>query len=135
MKAARVIGVALVFWTLVSHGQQGSGFSHYAVPLEFKGKSVMPQHNTEASRRYRTVIREAVKHGPNFADHYTIAVWGCGTSCADFSIVDAVDGHVYDFPAGVSWSADVDGGVTFHRNSRAIHVVGWLNETGDQMDR
>jgi hypothetical protein len=114
--------------------QKPISFGSYPVTLKFHGTPVSPQKNTAFSRKYRTVIREGVSNGPNFADHYTVAIWGCGSSCAMFSIVDAVDGRVYDFPSGVSWSADVDGGITYRRNSRAIHVVGYLNETGEQMD-
>ena len=46
------------------------------------------------ARLFRTVIRDAAAEGPDFAGHYTIAVWGCGASCTSAAIVDAVSGRV-----------------------------------------
>lgn len=46
------------------------------------------------ARQFRSMLREAAKAGPNFAGHYTIAGWGCGTSCLDWGIVDALTGKV-----------------------------------------
>jgi hypothetical protein len=110
------------------------GFEQYRVAVKFRGKPAPPLHNTTNSLTFRTKIREAAAHGPNFADHYTLAIWGCGTSCALFSIIDAVDGSVYDFPFGVQWTDEVNSGITFHRDSKAIHIVGYLNEK-DSADR
>jgi hypothetical protein len=50
------------------------------------------------ARRFRTVLREGARLGPNFAGHYTLIDWGCGTSCRAFAIVDAKTGGVY-FPS------------------------------------
>lgn len=44
------------------------------------------------------MLREGAKAGPNFAGHYTIVSWGCGTACIEVAIVDATNGHVF-FPA------------------------------------
>src|SRR5437867_8720028 len=50
--------------------------------------------------RYRTVLRDAAKKGPDFAGHYTLVRIGCGTSCVMVALVDAVNGRVY-FPRGL----------------------------------
>jgi hypothetical protein len=42
-------------------------------------------------------LREGAKNGPNFAGHYTIVTWGCGTACEELGIIDALDGRVF-FP-------------------------------------
>ena len=119
----------------VGYAQSTVNFRDYAVPITFFGKSAPPMHNTSNSRYYRTKIREAVAAGPNFADHYTIAVWGCGTSCVMFSIVDISNGRVYDFPFSVSYDDEDPCGVIFHRDSRVVRVIGRLNEVGDSKDR
>ena len=50
------------------------------------------------------MIRKQAAEGPNFAGHYTVAIWGCGTSCAQFAIVDNATGEVFDPPFdGVTW--------------------------------
>jgi hypothetical protein len=76
-----------------------------------------------------------VAGGPNFADRYTLALWGCGAGCVMFSIVDAVDGRVHDSPFTVSWVIEADEGVKYARNSRAIHIVGALNEGNNSANR
>ena len=63
------------------------------------------------AKRYRSVLRESAKAGPNFAGHYTLVKIGCGSSCFLVAVVDAVDGHVR-FPQGL----------------RMIHWAGWWQE-------
>ncbi len=38
------------------------------------------------------------KPGPNFAGHYFVIRWGCGSQCVLMAIVDAKTGIVYDPP-------------------------------------
>ena len=77
-------------------------FDDYRVPpgAIFKGVPASPQFKTPGQRMFRTVIGEAVKKGPNFAGHYTIADWGCGTACESIAIIDAESGTVFDGPFG-----------------------------------
>lgn len=44
------------------------------------------------------MIRQGAKAKVQFAGHYTIPQWGCGTNCVQFVIVDSVSGRVYDAP-------------------------------------
>jgi len=73
-------------------------YDQYTVKEVFAGKPATPNLSThkEASR-YRTVLRNQSKRGPNFAGHYTIVTIGCGTSCAGIAVIDAQTGYVY-FP-------------------------------------
>lgn len=77
-------------------------FDGYRVPPStmFKGVPAAPQFKTSGQRMFRTVIEEATKNGPNFAGRYTIADWGCGTSCESVAVIDAETGAVYDGPFG-----------------------------------
>jgi hypothetical protein len=63
-----------------------------------KHKPVSLKLETPRAKQYIPVIRKAVRHGPNFAGHYTVANWGCGTECAAFVIVDDSTGRVYEPP-------------------------------------
>jgi hypothetical protein len=111
-------------------------FAKYPVEVRFHGTPARPLHNTPASKSFRTVIREDESMGPNFADHYTVAIWGCGAGCVMFSIVDAITGKVYDFSEGsVSWYDEKDGGVDCRQDSRVIHVIGSLHEGDNSADR
>jgi len=44
------------------------------------------------TKRYRTAITNAGKMEPDFAGHYRVAIWGCGTDCRGFAIVDLISG-------------------------------------------
>lgn len=46
------------------------------------------------ARNFETAITEQAAKGPNFAGHYTIIEWGCGTNCQGHAIVDAETGEI-----------------------------------------
>ena len=70
-------------------------FEDFAVTEKFTGKPATVKFVSRDARRYRTVIREGAREGPNFAGHYTIVTWGCGAGCVQFVIVDAKSGAIY----------------------------------------
>jgi hypothetical protein len=47
---------------------------------------------------YRTQLRGWAKEKPNFAGHYILATWGCGTGCTQIAIIDAITGKVFHPP-------------------------------------
>jgi hypothetical protein len=53
--------------------------------------------NSLRARKFRTMIREGAKRGPNFAGHYTIVTWGAGLGTFSMAVVDAKTGSIY-FP-------------------------------------
>jgi len=82
------------------------------------------------------VIRDWTKRGPNFAGHFTIAAWGCGTGCEQIAIVDNESGHVYESPFGslpaalVCLGANVEEdktGIFYRENSSLLVVTGCPN--------
>jgi len=73
-------------------------FEQFPVKTVYGGKPHDPVLRTHLERMFRTSIREAVSEGVNFAGHYVIAVWGCGTGCIQFVVVDAVTGTIFDPP-------------------------------------
>lgn len=44
--------------------------------------------------KYRTLLKEGIKKGANFADHYIIVSHGCGTDCYVHWIIDVGTGKV-----------------------------------------
>jgi len=109
-------------------------FAKYHVADIFHGKPAMPDVDDPHARMYRTRLRDAAKHGMNFAGHYAMAEWGCGTSCVEFAAINLKDGRVTFFPSAVSWTSEKNCGIRFRRDSRALHVIGDLNEE-DSADR
>lgn len=75
-------------------------FASYRVPV-YAGANAAPNLTADAeSRMFRTRIREWAKEKPNFAGHYILATWGCGTECVQLTVIDARTGQVFH-PAGV----------------------------------
>jgi len=101
----------------------------------FKGKPAVPMFSSSKLKNYRTVISEAARKGPNFAGHYTIAEWGCGSGCVSMAIIDARDGRVWGAPVttlSLPLAADANGrtyqGFVYQKQSRLLIVDGCPNE-------
>ena len=56
------------------------------------------------ARTFYTMITKAVSAGSNFAGHFTLAYWGCGTDCFGYAVVDTKTGEVVTYnPANVDY--------------------------------
>lgn len=73
-------------------------FEDYSATQKFTGRPATPIIANQRARLYRTIIRQDAQEGPNFAGHYTIARWGCGSTCVGFAIIDARTGRVHFHP-------------------------------------
>jgi hypothetical protein len=108
--------------TLVSQSNtqpvsQAPAFEDYPATKSFSGRRApvnLASH--PQARRFRTVLQQGAKQGPNFAGKYTVVTWGCGTSCQAIGIINAETGSVYmlDSPA--------EAGVKFKLDSRLLVV-------------
>jgi len=76
-------------------------FEQFPVPEIFKGKPAAPILKTRGDRMFRTRIREGAANGPNFAGHYAIAQWGCGSACVSAELIDEKTGTVYQAPFSI----------------------------------
>ena len=72
-------------------------FEDYPVREVYKGAVADVRLDSRRARMFRTRLREDSRGGPNFAGHYTVVIWGCGTGCAQMGVVDSKTGRVY-FP-------------------------------------
>ncbi len=85
------------------------------------------------AKKYRTMLKMGAKEGPNFAGHYTIVTWGCGTACQELAIADAVNGSVYFCPElklnAYHMVTDGSEPFVFQRDSKLIIVTGSPNDT------
>jgi hypothetical protein len=50
------------------------------------------------ANKFRTVLREGATAPPDFAGRCKVIVWGCGTNCSEFAIVDLATGYVFVSP-------------------------------------
>lgn len=132
-----VISVILVAflacWSPQAQAQRSLRFEEYPAPTTFKGKPAPAKIVGPSARLFRTVIRRGASEGPNFAGHYTIVSWGCGSSCIMLAIVDARTGAVH-IPAGLlqletsPWFDNdpfaQEEWVQFRKDSRLLVLVG-----------
>ena len=90
-------------------------FPDYRVTRTFKGPpSPVDLKSDRLARLYRTRLRAAAQMGPNFANHYTLVSWGCGSSCQLWAVIDAQTGRV--FPKLLQSTA----GAEFYPDSRLL---------------
>lgn len=71
-------------------------FEDFPAGRIYKGTPAQVDLSSSFARGYRTRLRAGVRQGPNFAGHYTVVSWGCGSNCESIAIVDALTGRVYD---------------------------------------
>lgn len=82
-------------------------FKDYPAKL-FRGPDAVPDLRSDPrSRMYRTQLRGWATEKPNFAGHYILATWGCGTGCTQIAVIDALTGKVFH-PPGARTNSVVD---------------------------
>jgi len=70
-------------------------FDDYRVKV-YRGPNASPDLRSHPlSRLFRTRLAAAAKLPVNFAGHFVIAGWGCGTSCSGLAIIDVTTGKVF----------------------------------------
>lgn len=72
-------------------------FKQYAAKVEKKKNIKVNLKSHKDARMFRTNLRNAAKEGVNFAGHFVLTTWGCGTNCSQSAIIDARNGQVF-FP-------------------------------------
>lgn len=117
-------------------------FEQYSVaPVAVPRIAPLDLRSNTLAKTYKTALTKGAAQGPNFAGHYTIVGWGCGTSCVSFAIVDALTGKVFapsEFQtiSGTRLAADDFQssakshywGLRFKVNSSMLIAVGGLDE-------
>ena len=78
-------------------------FKDYAVKDAeiFHGQPASPQIVNKDHLAFRTAITDAARKGPNFAGHYSVAVWDCGSECTAGAVVDETTGKVFSVPFNI----------------------------------
>lgn len=100
----KIITTSLFVGTLVSatasYGEKAvPEFSHYKVEATdtFKGAPAPVDFTShKGAEKYKTKLMEGEKKGPNFAGHYTVVTYGCGTQCQDNWVIDVKTGQIID---------------------------------------
>src|SRR5689334_18730121 len=91
------------FWILVcaftlsiaAVANESFPFDKYPAAI-FHGRPSAPHLETTRARQFRTTISKGAKAGVNFAGHFALVSWGCGSSCGSYVVVDSQSGRVYE---------------------------------------
>ncbi len=97
-------------------------FEDYPVREVYRGPVAPVRLDSRRARMFRSRLREDSRSGPNFAGHYAVVVWGCGTGCAQMGVVDSKTGRVYFPPLEYMDIPDVENEATrgFRPDSRLL---------------
>lgn len=115
---------------------------HPAEPVEIDNPAPVDFSDNPDARLFRTRLTRGAAEGPNFAGHYTIVGWSCGSTCFAWAMVDAITGRVHFAPglrivSGVhvdEMYPDAAGEATdygllrFRRDSSLLVVIGMPGE-------
>jgi hypothetical protein len=71
-------------------------FADFPVTKVYRGTPAAPKLATEDQKMFRSRISAGAKAKVQFAGHYTVPVWGCGSGCTDYVIADSITGTIYD---------------------------------------
>ncbi len=97
MKIALLIVLLLAFSAIGFAQSTTPSFTQYAAQVEKINNVKVNLKSHKDANRFRTNLRNAAKEGVNFAGHYILTTWGCGTNCSVSAIIDARNGRVF-FP-------------------------------------
>lgn len=138
LAALCAIAAALTAYAGNAAAQRGGGavpqFRDYPAAARPVPAAVRPDLSDPDAKAFRTRLQAAATASPNFAGTYSVATWGCGTSCVSGAAVDRQTGRVTFFPFSVCCHAgpidDKFNALEFRRNSRLIVFTGLRNEQG-----
>lgn len=124
--------ILTIFTALLLAGADVPRFDRYPSATDWQGPSAAIKLTTPSERMFRTRLAEAGTQPPNFAGHYRITYWGCGSECSASAVIDLQTGHVYPPALGlkgtgwerwISCTASFEGtGEEFHLNSRLMII-------------
>jgi hypothetical protein len=115
-------------------------FTRYAVKAEKIKNVKVNLRSHKNANSYRTNLWNAAKEGVNFAGHYILTTWGCGTNCSQSAIIDARNGRVF-FPRelegtifGFCELADDTEPLVYQADSRLLVLSGFKGGDFDRKD-
>jgi len=116
-------------------------FADYPVREIYRGRNARLRL-TRDDRVFRTRLRAVARERPNFAGHYVVTYWGCGTECVMGALIDVKTGRVVWFPGSICcWfsAGDTIGDdfepIRFRLDSSLIVFEGARNERDGDLGR
>lgn len=97
MRGVRNLVLVLIAMSIIDAAQIPA-FTAFPAPELFKGPAEKPVLRGPRQKQFESQIRQQAQPPSNFAGHYKIAEWGCGSACVSIAIIDLKTGEVYDGP-------------------------------------
>lgn len=122
----------LSFTAGIASAQNTPKFEDYSVSKIFEGKPASIDLSSHPmAPTFQSMLLASVSEGVNFAGHYSVAEWGCGTGCIHFAFVDCETGKVF-FPTFQSHYPSIPEEPSFmdrykmiyHKDSRLLIING-----------
>ena len=114
-------------------------FEDFPITEKWNQERAILKLSTPSERMFSTQLTKAAKEPPNFAGHYRIVFWGCGSLCSASAVVDLQTGSVFPPPLaghGDGWNRWImapafseGSGIDFRLDSRLVVVKGGLNHS------
>jgi len=125
--------------SLPAFAQRGTPtFSQYSTRVEKVRNIQVNLKSHKNARMFRTNLRNSAKEGVNFAGHFVVSNWGCGTNCSETAIIDARSGRVF-FPSilegaafGFCETPEESEPIVYKPNSRLFILYGFK---GGELDK
>jgi hypothetical protein len=120
IRLALVIFLVSASTTRPANGQAPEtkhAFSDYPAK-EYTGKPHRLDLSSDpAAKEFQTRLRAVLRAGPNFAGHFAVVTWGCGSACTKYRIVDVATGRVFPADTTLDFSCHT---LTFEKTSRLV---------------
>jgi len=105
MKQTALVAFTLLLYSCLS-AQSGKDhkvprFEDYPETEKWAGSPPKVALDRPVVRMFRGQFRYAALQPPNFAGHYRIAIWGCGTQCLEGGMIDLATGRVIELPTSL----------------------------------
>jgi len=105
-------------------------FGKFTVEYVFSGQTSLPDFSGRDRRfsLYRTRLIDGLRQGPNFAGHFSVIQFGCGTQCTVAFIANNKTGRVHEFPRGGEDNLELQ--LAFQLDSRLL-IAQWISRSGE----
>lgn len=88
--------VSVAAQSILANESETLGFEGYVIEAEPKNltSSKVDLSSHPRARMFRTRLGRGAEKGANFAGHYALVSWGCGSECQGSLVVDLTSGKV-----------------------------------------
>jgi hypothetical protein len=107
-------------------------FGKYPVEISPAPMTTQLKKNSQFSRKFKTLLSQELKQGPNFAGKFRIVRIGCGSGCVGIAVLNCESGEAFDAKMTVDQSSEelfkLGENIEFKKDSRLLVLRGCINE-------